>query len=48
MIVCLGDYFDSFDKTADEQIELFEELCMLKEKYPKNIIMLIGNHEQYG
>lgn len=48
MIVCLGDYFDSFDKTVDEQIELFEELCMLKEKYPKNVIMLIGNHEQYG
>ena len=44
MIVCLGDYFDSFDKTIDEQIELFEELCMLKEKYPKNVIMLWGNH----
>ena len=45
IIVCLGDFFDSFGKLVDEQFELFNEFVMLKEKYPKNVIILWGNHD---
>ena len=44
IIVCLGDFFDSFGKLVDEQFELFNEILTLKEKYPKNVI----TYEKYN
>jgi len=43
-IVCLGDEFDSFDKKLSDQLEIFKNLTKLKHKYPKQVILLWGNH----
>jgi hypothetical protein len=45
MIVDLGDYFDSFNRTTEEQLAIFKELVSLKEQYPKQVILLLGNHD---
>ena len=42
-LVFLGDYADR----GDFGVEIIEGLMKLKEKYPKNVIALKGNHEDY-
>jgi hypothetical protein len=44
-LVLLGDYFDSFDVSAQEQIKNFQEIIAYKEAYPDKVILLIGNHD---
>lgn len=44
VIVFVGDYFDSFELKAEEQIRNFRELMEQTENNPK-IIRLIGNHK---
>jgi hypothetical protein len=44
-IVDLGDYFDSFNKSTEEQLDIFRELVSLKEAYPKQVVLLLGNHD---
>lgn len=44
-LIILGDYFDSFDIGAQEQIRNFREIITFKETYPEKMILLIGNHD---
>lgn len=46
-IVFVGDYFDSFEFSAVEQIHNFKELMEFGEKSDKEVVFLIGNHD-YG
>lgn len=50
--VFIGDYFDSFDISAEEQIKNFLEIVNFKkdsEEKGKEVVMLIGNHDaHYG
>lgn len=43
--IFVGDYLDSFDKTGVEQIHNLKELIRFKEMYPKQVILLLGNHD---
>jgi len=43
--VFLGDYCDAFDKTNVEIKENLLEVLKFKKLYPKNVILLWGNHE---
>lgn len=45
--VFVGDYFDSFDISAVEQMHNFKEIVELKETSGKEVIMLIGNHDYH-
>ena len=45
IIVDLGDHFDAFKRTTEEQLVIFRELVSLKEQYPKQVILLLGNHD---
>lgn len=44
-VVFLGDYFDSFDHTAAEQIHNFKEIIAYKMANNHKCILLIGNHD---
>lgn len=45
-VVFMGDYFDSFDIGAAEQMHNFKEIVAYKESSPSvHVIMLIGNHD---
>ncbi len=46
-IVFIGDYFDSFDISFDEQYKNYCRICAFKQEYPEQIILLIGNHEYH-
>jgi hypothetical protein len=45
-LVFIGDYFDSFDKTGDEQIANFQDIMEYKKQNP-DTICLIGNHDYH-
>jgi UDP-2,3-diacylglucosamine pyrophosphatase LpxH len=45
--VFLGDYFDSFDISAVEQMHNFKEIIEFKETSGKEVVMLIGNHDYH-
>jgi predicted phosphodiesterase len=44
-IVFIGDYFDSFDISYQGQRNNFLKILEYKRKYPKKVILLIGNHD---
>ena len=44
-IVFIGDYFDSFDVSAEDQINNFLDIAAYKEANPERTILLIGNHD---
>lgn len=47
-VVFVGDYFDSFNVSAAEQIHNFKEIIAYKESSPHvHVIMLIGNHDHH-
>ena len=56
-VVFLGDYFDSFDISAVEQMHIFKEIVEFKEtsftnagtddQHKTRVIMLIGNHDYH-
>lgn len=46
-VVFLGDYFDSWDKTAEEQIKNFNEIIDYAENSSDDVILLIGNHDYH-
>lgn len=37
-LVILGDYFDSFNISAQEQIRNFQEIITFKEAYPEKVV----------
>lgn len=43
--VFVGDYFDSFDNTAKEQIPNFEEILQFKRENTDKVTLLLGNHD---
>lgn len=43
--VFIGDYFDSFDISADEQIENFKEIRKFYHDNQDRVILLVGNHD---
>lgn len=43
-VVFIGDYFDSINIPADEQIRNFQEIIKFKEANQDKVILLIGNH----
>jgi UDP-2,3-diacylglucosamine pyrophosphatase LpxH len=45
--VFLGDYFDSFDISAVEQMHNFKEIVEFKQTIGEEVIMLIGNHDYH-
>ena len=57
MVIFLGDYFDSFDISAVEQMHNFKEIVEFKEtsftnagtddQHKTRVIMLIGNHDYH-
>lgn len=44
-VVFMGDYFDSFDKTDGEILNVFHKVIQLKKDHPNNVVLLVGNHE---
>lgn len=46
-IIFIGDYFDSFDITSQQQFDNFLEICEFKNTSEKEVIMLIGNHDYH-
>jgi predicted phosphodiesterase len=56
-VIFIGDYFDSFDLSAAEQIRNFEEIIEYKEtavtnkgtldQHKTDVILLIGNHDYH-
>lgn len=46
-LVFLGDYFDSFDISAPEQINNFSEIVAYKKANPARVVLLIGNHDYH-
>lgn len=45
--IFLGDYFDSFDIQADEQLSNFQEIIKFKEENEDKVTLLTGNHEMH-
>lgn len=43
--IFLGDYCDSFDEDNQQIIDNLNDLIKFKDLYPKNVILLWGNHE---
>ncbi len=46
-VVFIGDYFDSFNIPAEEQIRNFREIVAYKEAHPDKVVLLIGNHDYH-
>ena len=44
-VILVGDYFDSFNITIDDQIKVFSQLLSIKKIFPDNLILLLGNHD---
>lgn len=45
-LIFVGDYFDSKQHTAEEQIENFNKIIAYKKSHPeKEVVLLIGNHD---
>jgi predicted phosphodiesterase len=46
-IIFLGDYFDSFDINATDQIINFKEIIAFKEQNADKVVLLTGNHDMH-
>lgn len=46
-VIFIGDYFDSYDLTAVEQMHNFKEIINYKETTDAHVTMLIGNHDYH-
>lgn len=46
-IIFIGDYWDSFNKSFQEQKEVFLKIIELKKAYPEKFILLLGNHDAH-
>ena len=46
-VIFIGDYFDTFDTTAVEQMHNFQEIIDWKQSGQSEVIMLIGNHDYH-
>lgn len=48
IFLSIGDYWDSGEFTSEEQIENFNKLIAFKKENPDRVILLKGNHDNYG
>jgi predicted MPP superfamily phosphohydrolase len=46
-IIFIGDYFDSYDLSAVEQIANFKEIAEFKRQNLNKVVLLIGNHDHH-
>lgn len=47
-VIFLGDYFDSFSISTEQQLENFRNILKLQETFPKDrVILLLGNHDYH-
>lgn len=46
-IIFLGDYFDSFDISFEEQMTNFLSILDYKKKNPEKVVLLFANHEYH-
>jgi predicted phosphodiesterase len=46
-VIFLGDYFDSFDIPFDIQMANFKKIIDYKQKNPKKVVLLLGNHDYH-
>lgn len=46
-VIFIGDYFDSWDLSAVEQMYNFNEIIEYKESNKTEVILLIGNHDHH-
>jgi predicted phosphodiesterase len=46
-VIFIGDYFDSFDNTAVEQMHNFKGIIDWKQSGQSEVIILIGNHDYH-
>jgi predicted MPP superfamily phosphohydrolase len=46
-VIFIGDYFDSYDLTAVEQMHNFNEIIEYKESSKAEVVLLIGNHDHH-
>lgn len=44
-VIFVGDYFDSFDLNAEEQLNNFLDIIEYKKTSGKEVVLLIGNHD---
>lgn len=44
-IIFIGDYFDSFNIAANQQLENFLDIIQYKKDNPDKVILLFGNHD---
>lgn len=44
-VIFVGDYFDSFDIPGIDQIYNFNEICNFAKSSPKEVVLLVGNHD---
>ncbi len=45
--IFMGDIFDSFDRTMEDQVKCFDLLLELKHKFEDRFIWLAGNHDTH-
>lgn len=46
-VIFVGDYFDSFDIKAEEQLNNFLDILEYKKTSGKEVVLLIGNHDHH-
>lgn len=46
-VIFIGDYFDSFEHSAAEQIFNFNEIINYKKQINQEVVLLIGNHDHH-
>lgn len=46
-IIFIGDYFDSFNISQEEQITNFLDILEFKRSYTDKVVLLIGNHDTH-
>lgn len=46
-LVFVGDYFDSFDISWQDQLKNFLDIMAYKQAHPEDVVCLIGNHDYH-
>lgn len=44
-VIFVGDYFDSFNISAQDQLQNFKDIIKVKQDNPDIIVLLLGNHD---
>jgi hypothetical protein len=44
-LVLLGDYFDSWDISVEDQVKNFLDILEYKKNHPDKMVLLLGNHD---